>query len=114
MEYGVPPGVYFMYGRKDELTNITDKGHICYDYTKCVERIIDTGNFAMFENSRNVNKYLASVKKRNKVYVMYYYDVDKGSSAVLFSRDTQILKKFNKFVTRMLESGKITKHQRDL
>jgi hypothetical protein len=31
----------------------------------------------------------------------------------LFSRRTLILEQFNKFVTRMLESGEITKHDRE-
>lgn len=114
MEYGVPPGIKNMYDIKDALTNITDKGHECVDYTKCVQRIIDTGNFALFEDSRNVNRYLASAKKRNKVCVMNYYDVDPQRMVNLFSGRTQILEQFNKFVTRMQESGEITKHERDL
>jgi hypothetical protein len=113
MEYGVPPGTNLLYGINDELTNITDKGYICYDFRKCVERIIETGNFAMFENSRIVYSYLTKAKKRNKVCVMNYYEVYQGRTVVLFSRGTQILEQFNKFVTRMLESGEITKHQRD-
>ena len=32
----------------------------------------------------------------------------------LFSRGTQILEQFNNFLTRMQESGEITKHERDL
>jgi hypothetical protein len=72
MDYGVPPGINSMYDIKDALTSTIDKGYECVDFKKCVERIIDTGNFALFENSRNVNKYLASAKKRNKVCVMNY------------------------------------------
>jgi hypothetical protein len=114
MEYGVPPGTKLMYDVDDELTNITKKGYECDDHTKCVDRIIDTGNFAMFENSVRVNNYLASAKKRIKLCVMNYYDVDKGTLVAIFSRGTQILEQFNKFVTRMLESGEIAKHQTDL
>ena len=114
MEYGVLPGMKHMYDIKDELTNAINKGEECYDYYKCVERIIDTGNFALFGESRNISSYLASAKKRNKVCVMNYYDVDPQKMVNLFSRGTQILEQFNKFVTRMQESGEITKHERDL
>jgi hypothetical protein len=114
MEYGVPPGTNLLYGIKYELINVTDKGSKCDDFKKCVERIIDTGNFALFEEKLFVNGYLAMVKKRNKVCVMNYYEVEKKTSAVLFSRGTQILDQFNKFLTRKLESGEIIKHQKDL
>jgi hypothetical protein len=114
MEYGVPSRMNLMYDIKDELTNVIDKGEECDDYNKCVERIIDTGNFALFGESRNISSYLASAKKRNKVCVMNYYDVDPQKMVNLFSRGTQILEQFNKFVTRMQESGEITKHERDL
>ena len=113
MEYGVPPGIKSMYETKDALTNLTEKGHECRDIKKCVERIMDTGNFALFENSRDVNKYVVSAKKRNKVCIMNYYDVDPQRMINLFSRGTQILQHFNKFVTRMQESGEITKYERD-
>jgi hypothetical protein len=66
MEYAVSPGIKDMYDIQDDLTNLTKKGHECHDEAKCVERIIDTGNFALFGNSRNINRYLASEKKRNK------------------------------------------------
>jgi hypothetical protein len=114
MEYGVPPGTHFLYAINDELTNITDKGHHCHDVKKCVERIIETGNFAVFEEKLFVNMYLAKARNRNKVCVMNYYDVDKKTLGALFSRGTQILDQFNKFVTRMLQSGEIAKHQRDV
>ena len=114
MEYGVPPGIYIRYGIRDALTSLTDTGHECGDYAKCVERIIDTGNFALSGESRKVQKYLASTKKRNKVCVMNYYDVEPERRVNLFSRGNQILEQFNKFLTRMQESGEITKHERDL
>jgi len=113
MEYAVPPGMKHMYDVKDVLTNAIDKAYEFDDYIKCVERIIDTGNFAFFEDSRNVKKYLASAKKRNKVCIMNYYDVDPQREVILFSRGTQILEQFNKFVTRMQESGEVTKYERD-
>jgi hypothetical protein len=114
MEYGVPPGIGNMYDIEDELINITNKGHPCHDSNKCVERIIDTGNFALFGESRSINEYLASAKKKDKVCVMNYYDVDPQKMVNLFSRGTQILEQFNKFVTRMQESGEITKHEKDV
>jgi hypothetical protein len=114
MEYAVPPGINDMYDIQDALTNLTKKAHECHDYAKCVERIIDTGNFALFGDSREVNRYLASAKKRKKVCVMNYYDVDPQRMVNIFSKGTQILEQFNKFVTRMQESGEITKHERDL
>lgn len=114
MEYGVPPGMDRMYDIKDALTIAIDKGKECDDYNKCVQQIIDTGNFALFGESRTINRYLASAKKRNKVCVMNYYDVDPQKTVNLFSRGTQILEQFNKFVTRMQESGEITKHERNL
>jgi hypothetical protein len=114
MEYAVPPGDHYMYDLNDELTNITYTGTECDDYTKCVERIIDTGNFALYESSWRVNNYLTAAKKRNKICVMNDYDVDKGTLVVLFSRRTQIVEQFNKFVIRMQESGEISKHQTDL
>jgi hypothetical protein len=113
MEYGVPAGTHLLYDTDDEITKIIKKGYAFDNLSQCVQRIIDTGNYAMFENSRNVNRYLKKEKKRNKVCVMNYYDVDKKTATVLFSRGTQILEQFNKFVTRMLESGEIAKHQRD-
>jgi hypothetical protein len=112
MEYAVPPGIKFMYGVEDVLTNMVNRGQECDNTTKCFQRIIDTGNFALFEQSRIANKYLASAKKKNKVCFMNYYDVDIRRSVALFSRGTQILEQFDKFVTRMLESGEITKHDR--
>ena len=114
MEYWVPPGINRMYNTEDRLTNLTKTGNECYDYTECVERIIDTGNFALFAESGYVNRYLASAKKRNKVCVMNHYDVDPQRMVNLFSRWTQILEQFNKFVTRMQESGEITKHERNV
>jgi hypothetical protein len=114
MEYAVPPGINDIYDIQDALTNLTKKGHECHDEAKCVERIIDTGNFALFVDSRIVNRYLVSGKKRNKVCVMNYYDVDPERTVNIFSRGTQILKEFNKSVTRMQESGHITKHERDM
>jgi hypothetical protein len=114
MEFGVPPGTKSMYDTQDALTNITDKGYECGDYKKCVERIIDTGHFALFEDSRKINRYLASEKKRHKVCVMNYYDVDPKRVVNFFSPRTQILEQFNKYVTRMQESGEITKYERDL
>jgi hypothetical protein len=114
MQYAVPPGIKDMYDIQDALTNLTKKGLECHDEAKCVERIIDTGNFALFGNSRNINRYLASAKKGNKVCVMNYYDVDTQRMVNLFSSGTQILEEFNKFVTRMQESGDTTKHERDL
>jgi hypothetical protein len=44
---------------------------------------------------------------------MNYDEVDKKTAGVLFSKGTQILEQFNKFVTRLLESGVIIKHQKD-
>jgi hypothetical protein len=113
MECGVPPGINLLYGINDELNNISETGYQCDDYKKCVERITDTGNFAMFEDSRYVKYYLASGKKGNKICVMNYYDVAQTTSVALFSRGTQILDQFNKFLTRMLESGEIAKVQKD-
>jgi hypothetical protein len=75
MEYAVPPGIYFKYDIQDDLTNLSERGHECDDYAKCVERIVDTTNSALFGDARNVNRYLVSAKKRNKVCVMNYYDV---------------------------------------
>jgi hypothetical protein len=114
MEYAVPPGINLMYDIQDALNNLTNKAHECHDYAKCVERIIDTGNSAVFGDSRKVNRYLASAKKRKKVCVMNYYEVDPLKEVHIFSKGTQILEQFNKFVTRMQESGDTTKHERDL
>jgi hypothetical protein len=114
MEYAVPPGMNYMYDIKDAITNATYKAYECDDYIKCVERIIDTGNFALFEDSRKVNRYLALAKKRNKVCVMNYYDVDPQRMVILFSRGIQILDQFNKFLTLMQESGEVTKYEKDL
>ncbi len=114
MEYGFPSYYNFIPGVEDLLPNMTNRGQQCDDYKKCVQRIIDTGNFALFEDSQTVNKYLASEKKRNKVCTMNYYDVDSWRMVALFSKGTQILEKFDNFVTRMLESGEITKHDRQL
>jgi hypothetical protein len=114
MEYGVPPGISSMYDTQDALTSTTDNGYLCPDYKKCVERIIDTGNFALFENSRNVKRYLASAKKRKEACVMNYYEVDPQRMVILFATGNQILEQFNKYVTRMQESGVITKYERDL
>jgi hypothetical protein len=114
MDYGVPTGKSRMYDIQDALTDLTDTKHECDDSAKCVERIIETGNFALFVESRSVNSYLASTKKRNKVCVMNYYDVDHQRMVNLFSTGTQILEQFNKFVTRMQESGEITKHERNV
>ena len=114
MDYGVPTGKSRMYDIHDALTNLTDTKHECDDSAKCVERIIETGNFALFAESRSVNRYLASTKKRKKVCVMNYYDVDPQRMVTLFSKGTQILEQFNKFVTLMQESGEITKYERDL
>jgi len=114
MEYGVPPGKNRMYDLQDAQTNLTDTEHECYYYEKCVERIIDTGNFAMFEDSRRVNRYLASANKRNKVCVMNYYKVDTQRTVNLFATGTKILEQFNKYVTRMQESGEISKYETDL
>jgi hypothetical protein len=97
MEYAVPSDMHSMYDVKDPLTNITEKGYECRDYIKSVERIIDTGNLALFEYSRNVNRYLALAKKTNKVCVMNSYEVDPQRTYILFSRGTQILEKFKKF-----------------
>ncbi|GFG36592.1 hypothetical protein Cfor_06395 [Coptotermes formosanus] len=113
MECGVTPGLRHLYGVKDALVNMIDKGHECKDFAACVERITDTGNFAVFEDSRKVKRYLASVKKRNSVCVMNNIDVRLDRMVALFSRRTLILEQFNKFVTRMLESGEITKHDRE-
>jgi hypothetical protein len=114
MEYGVPLSMKYMYEIRDELTDTTYKGYQCGDYKKCVERIIDTGNFALFGDSREIKKYLASAKKRNKVCVMNHYDVDPQRMVNFFSTGSQILEQFNKFVTRMQESGEITKYERDI
>jgi hypothetical protein len=114
MEYGVPSGMKYTYDENDELTNTIDKAYECDGYIKCVERIIDTGNFALFEDSRNVNRYLALAKKTNKVCVMNSYEVDPQRMYILFSKGTQILEQFNKFVTHMQESGEVTKYDRDL
>ena len=114
MEYGFPRGYDFRTDVEDLLPNMTDRRQECDDYKKCFQRIIDTGNFALFEQSRIANNYPATAKKRNKVCVMNYYDVDSGSSVALFPKGTQILEQFNKFVTRMFESGEITKHDRQL
>jgi hypothetical protein len=114
MEYGVSPGIKYMYDVTDALTNLTDTEHECRDFKKCVDRITDTGNFALFEDSRKVNKYLASAKKRNKVCVMNYYDVDPQRMVNIFAKGTHISEQFNKYVTRMQESGEIAKYERDL
>jgi hypothetical protein len=114
MEYAVPPGINLMYDIQDALTNLTKKRHEYHDEAKCVERIIDTGNFAPFGNLRNINRYLASAKKRKKVCVMNYYDVDPQRMVNISSRGTQIFEQFNKFVARMQESGQTTEHERDL
>jgi hypothetical protein len=113
MEYGVPPGIAYMYGIENALINTTAKENECNDYKKFVERIIDTEYFALFAESRTMNKYLAWTKKRNKVCVMNYNEVDPQRMVNLFTRGTQILEQFNKFVTRMQESGEITKQERD-
>lgn len=114
IEYGVVAELRRMYSEQDALTKVIDKGHQCYDFTECVERIIGTGKFALFENSKKVQKYLASVKKRKRVCVMNNIDVDSGQMVALFSRRTLILEKFNKFVTHMFESGEITKLETEL
>jgi hypothetical protein len=113
MECGVPPGADLLFGINDELTNIIERGYQCYNFMKCVERIIDTGNFAMFEDSRYVKYHLALEKKRSKICIMNYDDVAKTTSVVLFSRGSQILDHFNKFLTSKLESGEITKLQKE-
>jgi hypothetical protein len=113
MEHAIPPRMNYMYGIQDALTKLIDTGHEMDDYEKGVEKIIDTGNFALFAESRKVDKYLASTKMRNKVCVMNYYEVDSHRMVNLFSRGTQILEQFNKYVTRIQESGEITKHERD-
>ena len=114
MEFVVPPGMKNMYDNQNALANLINTGQECDDYAKCVERIIDTGNFALFGESREVHKYLASAKEGKKVCVMNYYDVDPQRRVNLFSRRTLILEEFNKFVARMQESGEITKYERDL
>ena len=45
---------------------------------------------------------------------MNYYEVDPQRMVNLFATGTQILEQFNKYVTRMEESGEITKYERDL
>jgi hypothetical protein len=114
IEYGVPPGADLLYehGVNDELTDMIERGHQCYDFMKCVERIINTGNFAMFEDSRYVKYYMETEKKKSKICIMNYDNVAKTTSVVLFSRGSQILDQFNKFLTRMLESGEFTKLQK--
>jgi hypothetical protein len=114
MEYGVSAGIKEMYDVTDALTSANHKGYECRDFKKCVDRIIDTGNFALFDESRKVNKYLASTKKRNKVCVMNYYDVDPYRTVNIFATGSQILEQFNKYVSRMKESGEIAKYERDL
>jgi hypothetical protein len=74
---------------------------------------MDTENFALYEDSLYVN-ILAKAKNRNKVCVMNYYEVERNKVVVLFSKGTHILEQFNKFVTRLLESGEIIKHQKEI
>jgi hypothetical protein len=105
MEYASSPALRTFNNGMNEINKIINRGRECDDLEACLQRIIDTRNFALFEASRSVKQYLSSAKKRNYVCVMNNIDVISVSATALFSRRIFILDQFNKFVTRIFESG---------
>jgi len=114
MEYGFSPSISVMYDLSDRIDEIVNRGKECDNLSVCVQRIIDTGQFAVLESKRMVSRYLSSVKKRNCVCVMNNIDIIPVKLVVLFSRRTLILDNFNKYMTTMLEFGLSTKTYEDI
>jgi hypothetical protein len=114
MDYAISPFVRKLKGRMQEMNKAIEKERECKNHNACVQRIIDTRNFALFENTKAVNQYLSTVKNRKYVCVMNNIDVTPVRVIALISRKTMILDEFNKFVTKMFESGISTKADKEI
>lgn len=115
MQYGIMTGADFMYsasgtgGNKELILG----GENCSVLEICIQRIIDTRNFAVLSHSDRVRNYLDSVNDTTSVCLMNNFNSFTKQIVTYFSKGSCLLSPFNNYMTTILESGIFVKDGAD-
>lgn len=115
MQYGIMTGADFMYSASGTGGNqeLMLGGENCSVLEICIQRIIDTGNFAVFSHSDRVRNYLDSVNDTTSVCLMNNFNSFAIQIVTYFSKGSCLLPPFNNYITTILESGIFVKDEAD-
>ncbi|GFG36829.1 hypothetical protein Cfor_09710 [Coptotermes formosanus] len=113
------------FGFRNEITNyykqshfeihkkVSKRGKNCVQTHLCIQRIIDTGAYATVAESWSVDNVMLLMNHTNRVCRMNDIDSFPIKIVAYFSKGSILLNTFNKMITSLVETGIITKVDRE-
>jgi hypothetical protein len=92
---------------------LVERAETCSTYTLCIERIHETGNFAIFAPMWTVQNYTNIIDDHSTVCLLNDDDYTFSFITTYVQKGSFILESLNKYITLSIESGMVARMTRD-
>jgi hypothetical protein len=93
---------------------VVERAEICVTYEVCIDRIRETGNFAIFAPMFLVQNYKNVINDHSTICLLNDDDYDFVFLTTYVQKGSFILESLNKYITLSIESGMIARMTRDI
>jgi hypothetical protein len=116
IEFGYPTGGYVYFSLSSDLRHkvVLERGEFCSDFKVCLDRIHDTGNFAVFTVVWEAQNYTNIINDHGTICLLNDNDYDFVFITTYVQKGSFFLELLNKYISLSIESGMISRLAKDI